>query len=78
MSKEIVEHKDILGTTIQVGDIVAYPHHNRLYIGSVTKLNPKMINVKAVNKSYNDRKYSQELVVVEDSKLTMYILKNSK
>ena len=78
MTKEIPAHKDILGTTIQVGDVVAYPDHNSMRIGSITKLNPKMVNVKAVQKSYNDRKYPHELLVVNDPKITMYMLKNAK
>ena len=78
MTKDIPIHKDILGTTIQVGDTVAYPDRNSMRIGSVTKLNPKMVNVKAVQRSYDDRKYPNELLVVNDPKITIYMLKNSK
>lgn len=73
-----VVHKDILGNVLKLDDNVVYPDHNRMRIGTVVKLNPKMVNVKAIGRSYPDRKYPQELLVVDDPKLTMYILKNSK
>jgi hypothetical protein len=75
---EAVLHKDILGNTIKVGDTVVYPAHNSLKIASVAKLNPKMINVVAVGKSYPDRKYPHDMLVVNDPKISMYLLKNSK
>ena len=71
-------HKDILGNDIKEGDIVVYPDHNRMKIGTVKKNSPKMVMIQAIGKTYTDRKYSQELLVVDDPKLTMYILKNSK
>ena len=73
-----VEHKDILENTIRVGDIVAYPAHNSLKIGTVNKLNPKMINITPVGKKYTDRKYPSELVCINDPRITLYLLKNSK
>ena len=72
------EHKDILGTKLKVGDIVAYPDHNRMRIGTVIKLNPKMVNVTPAGKGYHDRKYPHELLAIDDPKITMYMLKNSK
>ena len=77
---EIV-HKDILGNVLKLGDSVVYPDHNRIKIGTVLKLTPKMVNVKAISRSWKktpDRKYPKELLVINDPKLTMYILKNSK
>jgi len=73
-----VVHRDILGNVLKLDDNVVYPDHNRMRIGNVVKLNPKMVNVKAIGRSSPDRKYPQELLVVDDPKLTMYILKNSK
>jgi len=76
-----VVHKDILGNMLKLGDSVVYPDHNRMKIGTVKKLTPKMVNVKEIGRSRTenpDRKYPQELLVVDDPKLTMYILKNSK
>ena len=75
---KMLEHKDILGNPIRVDDVVVYPSHNSLKIATVKKINPKMINVVAVGRSYPDRKYPTDLLVVNDPKITMYILKNSK
>lgn len=77
MDKEI-SHKDILGNIIELNDTVVYPYHNNLRIATVVKLNPKMINVVAVGRSYPDRKYPSDLLVVDDPKITMYMLKHNK
>jgi hypothetical protein len=74
---EIV-HKDILGNTIKVDDTVVYPCHNNLKIAIVKKINPKMINVVAVGRTYPDRKYPTDLLVVNDPKIILYMMKNSK
>lgn len=73
-----IEHKDILGNILKEGDSVVYPSNNNMRIGTVTKLNPKMVNVVALGRKYPDRKYPSEILVVDDPKITMYILKNSK
>ncbi len=77
--KEPVEisHKDILGNSIKVGDTVVYPSHNALRIAVVKKVNPKMINVVAVGRSWPDRKYPTDLLVVDDPKITLYMMKHS-
>ena len=71
-------HKDVLGNPITETSVVAYPDHNRLKIGTVHKCNPKMVTIIPVGKQYWDRKYPQELLVVDDPKISLYILKNSK
>jgi hypothetical protein len=73
-----ITHKDILGNTIVVGDAVVYPGHNRLKIATVKKINPKMISVVAVGKTYPDKKYPTDLLVVDDPKITLYLLKHNK
>lgn len=73
----MLEHKDILGNTIKVDDTVVYPNHNRLQIATVKKLNPKMINVVAIGRKSPDRKYPSDLLVVDDPKITMYLLKHN-
>lgn len=72
------KHKDILGNPIKVDDTVVYPSHNNLRIATVKKLNPKMINVVAVGRKVPDRKYPEDLLVVDDTKITMYMLKHNK
>jgi len=71
-------HKDILGNEIVKGDSIVYPDRNRMKIGTVKKNSPKMVMVQPIGKHYTDRKYPQEVLKVNDPKITMYILKNSK
>lgn len=71
-------HKDILGNEIAESTVVAYPLGNKLKIGVVKKCTPKMLSIIPVGKQYWDRKYPQEVLVVNDSKISFYILKNSK
>ncbi len=75
---EATIHKDILGNTIKIDDVVVYPAHNSLKIATVKKINPKMINVVAVGRTYTDRKYPSDLLVVDDPKITLYMLTHSK
>ncbi len=81
-TKEIPTHKDKLGRTINVGDFVAYPSHNSLGFGKVVKLNSKMVGVvPAVSKRpiyKNTNKYPDDLVRLEASDMTWYILRNSE
>jgi hypothetical protein len=73
-----IVHKDILGNPIKVDDTVVYPSHNSLRIAVVKKINPKMINVIAIGSRYPDRKYPTDLLVVDDPKITMYMLKHNR
>ena len=72
-----IDHKDILGNSIKLGDTVVYPSHNSLKIAVVKKINPKMITVTAIGRSWADRKYPTDLLVVDDPKITLYIMKNT-
>lgn len=75
------EHKDALGRKISIGDFVAYPNHNSLGLGKVVKINNKMIGlIPAVSKRparTNTNKYPADLVRLEASDMTWYILKNA-
>lgn len=82
MTKEVPVHKDKLGRVINVGDFVAYPSYNSLEFGKVVKLNNKMVGVwPAVNPSKwrtkNTNKYPEDLVRLDASDMTWYILKNT-
>lgn len=70
---EIPEHKDILGRIIKIGDHVAYPDSNRLQLGKIDKLNPKMVRVQRGNWEFN--KYPSDVVVLDGPDLVMYLLK---
>lgn len=75
------EHKDKLGRLISVGDFVAYPSRNSLEFGKVMKLNNKMVGVIPAVSKYkiygNTNKYPVDLVRLDPSDMTWYILKNS-
>jgi hypothetical protein len=76
-TKEIPQHRDILDNTIKVGDCVAYPQANTLQIATVSKLNPKMVQIKRVGLrfDYTQNKYPKDLVVLNSKDVTMYLLK---
>jgi len=79
--KELPVHKDKLGRTINIDDFVAYPSHNSLEFGKVVKINNKMVGVVPAVSKYpiykNTNKYPQDLVRLEASDMTWYILKHS-
>lgn len=76
----IPEHRDILGQPLAVGDAVVYPSSNSMYVGTVIKINPKMIKVKPVGKSrvWEQNKYPQDLARVSGPEVTMYLLTRSQ
>ena len=76
------EHKDKLGRVLAVGDAVCYPASNSLELGTVKKLNPKMVKVyeagRASSKWYTgSNKYPQDLVKVDGPEVTMYLLRKN-
>lgn len=76
-------HQDKLGRDLVVGDAVAFPNHNGLMIGKITKLNPKMLSIQSLDirfRKWNNsdyRKYPHETVRLDAVDLTVYILKNA-
>lgn len=82
MTKEVPVHKDKLGRLLKVGDFVAYPAFNSLEFGKVIKLNTKMVGVfPVINDSKwrtkNTNKYPTDIVRLEATDMTWFILKNS-
>ena len=71
-------HKDLLGNTITDNCSVVYPSHNQLRVGTIHHSTPKMVCVTPIGKSSIHRKYPDEVLVVDDSRVTFYVLKNSK
>ena len=73
--------RDKLGRTISVGQSVAYPDGNSILgIGTVIKVTPKQVRIQPVVRlsAKGLLKYQDEVVIIEDMYITMYILKNSK
>lgn len=79
-SKEIPEHRDILGKIIMVNDFVAFPQSNGLLVGKVTKINAKMIRILRLSSKWRNgfvNKYPQDCVKLDQSEMTFFILKHS-
>jgi hypothetical protein len=75
-TKSPIQHQDLFGQPLEIGDCVVYPRSNSMTVGTVAKLNPKMVGVKGVSSRWADcNKYPQELVKVSGSEVTMYLLK---
>ena len=78
--KAVPVHRDIFGRVISEGSYVAFPAQNTLSIGTVGRCTAKMVRVHPI-KGYRAKdgmlKYAHELVTVEGSDVTFYILKNS-
>ena len=75
----IPEQRDILGQPLAIGDVVVFPSSNTMYVGTITKLNPKMIKVKRVGKSkWEQNKYPSDLARVSGPEVTMYLLTKSQ
>jgi hypothetical protein len=75
MAKHIPQHNDLFGQPLEIGDCVVYPRSNTMNMGTVNKLNPKMVGVKGIERRGSCNKYPQELVKVSGAEVTMYLLK---
>jgi hypothetical protein len=80
--KAPLEHKDKLGRILSVGDAVCYPSQNSLELGTVKKLNPKMVKVVEAGRRAStwytgSNKYPSDLVKVDGPEVTMYLLKKN-
>ena len=79
--KEPIVHKDKLGRVIELEQFVAYPDKNSLAFGKIVKINPKMLGISKVSKGGSWRtgtnKYPSDLVILESSAMTWWLLKNS-
>lgn len=81
MTKEIIQHKDLFGQDLEVDDCVVYPVSNTMHVGKIVKLNPKMVKVERVgNKGWRREinKYPTEVVKVQGTEVTMYLLRSQQ
>ena len=74
-SKIEIEHRDKLGRVLKVGDCVAYPDHNSLAVGTVKKINPKMLGVRELGRKSSKNKYPNDCVILDGPEVSMYLLK---
>jgi hypothetical protein len=81
MAKELPQHKDKIGQSIELGKIVAYPvSGTQLGVGVVEKIHTVMITVKNVSDKGWRRevhRYPAQVVIINDIPETlMYVLTN--
>lgn len=76
----IPDHRDILGQPLALGDCVVYPSSNSMYVGTIVKLNPKMVKVRRVGTrtTWEQNKYPQDLARVSGPEVTMYLLSKNR
>ena len=78
-TKKVIEHVDVFGYKLKVGDTVAYPKYSYIHIGIVKKLNRVKIKVWDVKnnwKWYNgDTVIAKRVIKVPEKDVSLYILK---
>ena len=79
MAEKILEHFDVIGRPLKLGDCVAYPGHYGTEIGVITKMNPKMVTISRIGAGRKDssRKYPADCVLIEPDVAVPYILQHS-
>ena len=79
MAKKPIEHFDIFGRLLQVGDVVAAPYWNsNLGIFSVVKLTPKMLRLKRIGSRVEKTSYPRDVIKVDGPEVTLYCIKHSE
>ena len=75
----VLEHKDLLGDDISVGDIVATHYSGMLSIGRVVRMTKKMVQLKGINHTYSNRLvYPKDCLRMDSEAMTMFVLKTER
>ena len=78
-TKTPIQHSDLFGQPLEIGDCVVFPDSNMMQVGTVLKLNPKMVGVRSLGRTRgHSNKYPRDLLRVEGADVTKYRLKNKK
>ena len=82
MAKELPTHQDKLGRLLVEGDCVAFPESNSLSIGTIIKLNPKMVKIVKVGATgywaRGTNKYPNDIIKLDGEDVTLYLLRQIK
>jgi len=74
-----VEHKDLLGRKVEVGDFVAFSQSNTIYVGRIVKLNSKMLRLQHIRQcrwlADEVNKYSKDCVLLPSRDMDFYLLR---
>ena len=77
-------HRDKLGRELEIGQCVAVSHRNDLQVAKVVSLLPKMVKVEMLNVQKfswyagEHNKYGEQMVVIDNEYVTLYLLKTIK
>lgn len=69
--------QDKLGNPLELNMYVAFAANNSLHLGQVSKITPKMIRVSSIKNSNSWLRYANDVVIIENARMTYYILQNS-
>ena len=82
INESSVEHIDKIGRTLFEGDCVVFVNGEQLSIGTIIKLNPKMVKICEIGaKGFWARginRYPQDTVKLDSPDVTAYLLKQIK
>ena len=81
-----IEHRDLLGKLIKVGDVVAFPSQSEQLVGVVIKLTAKRVKVNRLTEYAENTWYKRDFyqckpectVIVEGPHVMTYVVKHSK
>lgn len=78
-TKKVIEHHDMFGYKLEVGDTIVYSKYSQLHVGTIKKINRvsiKVWNIKNTWKWYDgDSIKSTQVIKVPEKDVTLYILK---
>jgi hypothetical protein len=78
VAKVVIEHKDILGQPVSVGNYVAVSHHNMMHIAQIVRITPKMMKVSTIGRYKSEiQVYSDQSVLLSGPDALVYILKHA-
>ena len=81
VKKQEIEHNDIIGRKIKVGNFVATYFRHKLQVGKILKITPKKAKVKLLNAAITPQYtgehyiYPADMITVDGEHLTFYLMK---
>lgn len=76
-----IEHRDMLGKLVKVGDWVAYPQYNIIYIGQITKLTAKRVFIMKANtrgSTWGSQQMSGTFILMDAGEVAVWSLKGGR
>jgi hypothetical protein len=78
--RKIIQHSDILGEPLNLGNYVAIARHNSLVVCTIIKMTPKQLRVKPIRYKNDDGwlVYPSDAILLSGENALMYVLTNAK